>query len=217
MTGLNTGNAKAALNERGDDLYETPPVAVWALLQHEALPETVWEPACGPGSIVGVLRAAGKRVIATDLVDYGCPNSESRRDFLFERAAPAGCGCIVTNPPFKNAEPFVDKARELVPKVAMLLRLAFIESERRRVILDRGDLARVYVFRNRLPMMHRAGRGTKIAKTNSSAMAFAWFVWDRAHSGPTELRRISWGAEPAATEWDEMWRKPFDFSQEPTA
>jgi hypothetical protein len=30
--------AKAALSERGDDLYETPPVAVIALLEREALP-----------------------------------------------------------------------------------------------------------------------------------------------------------------------------------
>ena len=39
--------AKAALSERGDDLYETPPVAVAALLKRETLPSVVWEPACG--------------------------------------------------------------------------------------------------------------------------------------------------------------------------
>jgi hypothetical protein len=47
--------AKAALSERGDDLYETPAVAVTALLERETLPSVVWEPACGPGAIVGVL------------------------------------------------------------------------------------------------------------------------------------------------------------------
>jgi hypothetical protein len=30
---------------RKDDLYETPPVAVQALLRVESLPESVWEPA----------------------------------------------------------------------------------------------------------------------------------------------------------------------------
>ena len=45
--------AKAALSERGDDLYETPAVAVTALLRPETLPPVVWEPACGPGAIVG--------------------------------------------------------------------------------------------------------------------------------------------------------------------
>lgn len=190
--GLNTGNAKAALEHRGDDLYETPAVAVQALLRAEPLPKHIWEPCCGPGAIVNVLRGAGHTVLGSDLVDYGDPTHFYRRDFLMEREAPKGTEAIVTNPPFKLAGEFVAHALELVPRVAMLLRLAFIESERRRGILDGGHLARVHVFRNRLPMMHRAGRGTQVTKTNSSAMAFAWFVWDRGHTGPTELHRISW-------------------------
>jgi hypothetical protein len=184
--------AKAAPSERGDDLYETPAVAVVALLQREMLPSVVWEPACGPGAIVGVLRASGHTVIATDLNDWRCPDSESGRDFLLEQRAPDGCGCIITNPPYKLAQEFVLKARELAPKVVMLLRLGFLESERRRNILESGDLARVFVFRNRLPMMHRFGWAGPRA---SSATAYAWFVWDRAHSGPLVLDRISW--EPA--------------------
>ena len=27
-----------------------------------------------------------------------------------------------------------------------------------------------------------------------AAMAFAWFIWNRDHSGPTELKRIAWEA-----------------------
>src|SRR5262245_6920177 len=134
--------AKAALSERGDDLYETPAVAVTALLEREMLPPVLWEPACGPGVIVGVLRAANHTVIATDLNDWGCPDSESRRNFLFEQRVPDGCGCIITNPPYKLAQEFVLKARAIAPKVVMLLRLAFLESERRCNVLESGDLAR---------------------------------------------------------------------------
>jgi hypothetical protein len=191
--GLNTQSARAPLSERGNDLYETPAVATEALLRVEKLPHVLWEPCCGPGSIVTTLRDAGHFVIAGDLVDYGCPLSTPRIDFLMERRAPHGVECIVTNPPFKNAEAFVERAKELCPKVVMLLRLAFLESERRRGILDDGTLARVHVFRNRLPMMHRAGQGIIHAeKQSSSALAFAWFVWDRNHSGPTEMHRLSW-------------------------
>lgn len=191
MSGLSTGNKRAALSDRKDDLYETPPVAVHALLKAETLPHSIWEPACGPGSIVRELRASGHTVLATDLVDYGCENSESGIDFLFERTPRLGVEGIVTNPPYKLAGEFVAKSLELSPYVAMLLRLAFIESERRRPILDNGHLARVHVFRNRLPMMHRHGWEEN---KNSNAMAFAWFVWDRHHSGPTHLNRISWEA-----------------------
>ena len=106
-----------------------------------------------------------------------------------ERRARNRVGAIVTNPPFKLAGEFVTHALELCPRVVMLLRLAFMESERCTPILDSGHLARVYVFRNRLPMMHRHGwAGNKTTSTT----AYAWFVWDREHSGPTELRRLSW-------------------------
>ena len=120
---------------RGNDLYETPEVATFALLRAEPLPRTIWEPACGPGAIVRVLRAAGHRVIATDLIDYRSPDQhDAGRDFLLERRAPDGVEMIVTNPPFKLAAQFAAHALSLCPRVAMLLRLSFLESgnEKRR-------------------------------------------------------------------------------------
>ncbi len=182
---------KEALSVRRDDLYETPAPAVHALLRAEKLPHFLWECAAGPGAIVRPLRAAGHTVLASDLVDYGQPSHFHGRDFLMEQSAPAGTQAIVTNPPFKLADQFVAHALELCPLVIMLLRLAFLESERRRPILDGGHLARVHVFRNRLPMMHRDGY-SRTSRQGSSAIPFAWFVWDRAHTGPTELRRLSW-------------------------
>src|SRR5262249_45820631 len=148
--------------------------------------------ACGRGAIVAVLRAHGHEVVASDFVDYGVPVTAPGYfgvDFLLERRAPEGTEAIVTNPPFSRAEEFVEHALELCPRVIILLRLAFLESERRSRILDTGTLARVHVFRRRLPMMHRDGwKGPKA----SSAMAFAWFVWDRDHDGIPTLNRISW-------------------------
>ncbi len=180
---------RAKLEDRANDLYETPDVAVHALLQVEQLPLTLWEPACGNGRIVNVLRTAGHTVFASDLVDYGDPTHFYRRDFLMEQKSPDGCEAIVTNPPFKLAHQFVAHALELCPKVVMLLRLAFLESERRCDILDNGTLARVFPFRKRLPMMHRDGWEGRKA---NSGMAFAWFVWDRHHQGPATIQRISW-------------------------
>jgi hypothetical protein len=176
------------LSERGHDLYETPAVAVEALLRVECLPYHLWEPAAGRGAIVKVLRAAGHAVIASDIIDYGDTTHFPHRDFLTE-PLPAGCEAIVTNPPFQLAEQFVEHALQLCPRVVMLLRLAFLESERRRHILEGRGLARVHVFRKRLPMMHRAGWEGRKA---NSGMAFAWFVWDRSHIGPAAVNRISW-------------------------
>lgn len=195
MSNLATGNARHAISARGNDLYQSPPEAVRALLKAENVPQRVWEPACGPGSIVRVLRESGRDVLATDLVDYESPDQDAAGvDFLIPGIAEShndGGRAIVTNPPFKSAREFAERALSLAPYVAMLLRLAFLESEARRGILDQSCLARVLVFRNRLPMMHREGwQGPKA----SSATPFAWFIWDRAHIGPTQLHRISWEA-----------------------
>jgi hypothetical protein len=175
--------------ERGHDAYMTPPVAVTALLRVERLPHYLWEPCSGRGSIVNVLRAAGHQVLASDLIDYSQPTHFANRDFLLERKAPEGCQAIVTNPPFKLAEEFVAHALELSPLVIMLLRLAFMESERRCGILEGRGLARIHVFRKRLPMMHRDGWEGRKA---NSGMAFCWMIWSRGHAGPTTIDRISW-------------------------
>jgi hypothetical protein len=173
--------------ERGLDLYQTPAVAVEALLRVEKLPHRIWEPAAGRGAIVRVLRNHGHEVVASDILNYGALDFVG--DFLTQKTMPTGTDCIVTNPPYQIAERFVAHALDLAPLVIMLLRLAFLESERRCGILEGRGLARVHVFRKRLPMMHRdqwAGR-----KANSG-MAFAWFVWDCVHRGPTTINRISW-------------------------
>jgi hypothetical protein len=177
------------LADRGHDVYETPDVAVHALLAVERLPRRLWEPACGPGAIVRVLRAAGHDVVASDLVDYGCPDSRAGINFLTETRAPPDVGAIVTNAPFRHAAAFVAKGLALCPVVIMLLRLSFLESVRRGPILDTGTLARVHVFANRLPMMHRHGWTGPRA---TSSVAHAWYVFDRRHTGPITLTRVTW-------------------------
>src|SRR5258708_5190859 len=172
--------------ERGLDLYETPEVATTALLRVERLPHRIWEPACGRGAIVSVLQRAGHLVRASDLVDYGGAQEETV-DFLSLKWC--NSRAIVTNPPFRFAEEFVAQALRFSPLVIMLLRLAFLESERRTGILENRGLARIHVFRKRLPMMHRAEwQGRKA----NSGMAFGWFVWIRHYVGPTFVDRTSW-------------------------
>jgi hypothetical protein len=181
-------------SERGDDLYETPDVAVSALLMCEKLPPRVWEPACGRGAIVRVLESAGHEVVASDIRDYGV-RGQVVQDF-FEFTDPE-TRCIITNPPFMHADRFVRHALKLMEpargKVVMLLRLAFYESVRRMDILEFNPLVRIHVFRKRLPMMHRDGWE---GKKGNSGMAFAWFVWDflpfSSTKDTTTIDRISW-------------------------
>ena len=181
---------RSTLAIRKDDLYETPDCAIAALLRVEKIPQTVWEPACGPGAIVRHLRGTGRTVIASDLVDYGCPGSESRRDFLFEREAPAGVQAIVTNPPFKLAVPFVLHALEIVPEVHVLLRLAFLEGLRWQEKGLAQGLSNVWVFAPRLPFMHRADYDGPV--NSNSGMPFAWFTWRKGHYHPPHIGWLNW-------------------------
>lgn len=191
-----TGNRVHALSVRKDDLYQTPAEAVRALLSVEPIPVSVWECACGKGAISDVLRNAGHKVIATDLVDYGYEDSQGRIDFLMEQTAPVGVSAIVTNPPFKNADEFCAHAVSLVPEVYMLMRVAFLEglrwyADRHANCLDLGaHLARVWVFAPRLGMMHREGFDGQ--KNANSAMAFAWFVFNRDCRKTRGPARIGW-------------------------
>jgi hypothetical protein len=182
------GNGRHTLAERGLDLYETPAVATEALLRVERIPHGVWECAAGRGAIARVLRDHGHAVICSDIGDYGFP-LDFKRDFLAETAMPAGCECILTNPPFRDIEKFVAHALRLSPLVIMLARLAFYESARRTPILENCGLARIHCFRKRLPMLHRDGWEGRKA---NSGMAFCWMIWDRGHIGLTAIDRISW-------------------------
>jgi len=190
MLDKGTGTGQHTYKERGDDAYFTPTVAVEALLQVEKLPEKIWEPACGSGNIVKVLRAHGHTVYASDLHDYGCGQSDV--DFLTTDAIPPA-QAIVTNPPFKLIQKFVERALQLSPLTIVLARLAFYESERRSKLLEQSGLRTIHVFRNRLPMMHRKDWAGPKA---SSAIVFAWFCWQKDYTGLTTIDRISWERPP---------------------
>jgi hypothetical protein len=173
--------------DRGFDHYSTPEIAAQALLTVETPAGDIWDPCAGHGGIVLPLRRAGYTVQAFDIADWGCPDCTIGVNFLTTTSAPAGVRTAIFNPPFKHAADFVRHALALVPTVISLGRLAFLESEARSDLLDRGQLARVHVFRRRLPMMHRAGRNGPRA---SSSVCFAWFTFERDQRGKATLDRI---------------------------
>jgi hypothetical protein len=181
-----TQSGRHSLAERGRDLYETPAVAVEALLRVEKLPHGIWEPAAGRGAIVNVLRSHGHAVTASDIIDYGFPLNFVV-DFLTTTKRPAGCGAIVTNAPFRILDKFARHALDLAPRVYLLCRLAWYQAQGRTDILEHRGLARVHVFRERLPMMHRDGWNGPRA---SSSIPFAWYCWNREHGGGTVFDRI---------------------------
>ncbi|WCT73949.1 hypothetical protein PQ455_01570 [Sphingomonas naphthae] len=178
------------INREKDDFYPTWPAATAALLSVERFEGAIWECAAGEGDMAAVLAAAGYEVISTDLVDRG--HGEARVDFLMEWQARAPN--IVTNPPFGLAFEFIERALQLASgKVAMFLRLAFLEGVMRGEWLPTTPLARVWIMSRRVPMQR--GRLSE-AGDGHGVIAFAWFVWDRDHDGPPHLGWLDWKSLP---------------------
>lgn len=186
-----TGNAQTIHSTNGrredaaeNDYYATEPKAVELLLENEEFSETILEPACGEGHISKVLEEHGYHVVSMDLVQRGF--GLGGIDFLC-RKEPFD-GDIITNPPYKFAKQFVEKALEIVPagrKVAMFLKLTFLEGQGRRDLFRNNPPETAYVSSSRL----ECGKNGQFTKT--SAVAYCWVVWRKGHSGPTELKWIN--------------------------
>ncbi len=170
----------------GPDFYPTPGWATHALVDNESFEGSIWEPACGDGTMVRVLRETGNPVDASDLFDRGY--GKIGVDFLKSSRSVEN---IVTNPPYNSAEGFVDAGlRQATRKVCLLLRLAFLEgANRQRTIFRKNPPARVWAFSERITF-YPAGAVRK----GSGTTAYAWFVWDKqASRQATELKWLPLG------------------------
>jgi hypothetical protein len=170
----------------GPDFYPTPEWATYALIENERFEGSIWEPACGDGTMVRALRDTGLPIEASDLFDRGY--GETGIDFLTSARQVEN---IITNPPFNSAEGFVEAGlRQATHKLCLLLRLAFLEgANRQRTIFAVNPPARVWVFSERITF-YPAGAVQK----GSGTTAYAWFIWDKRHSGSaTELKWLPTG------------------------
>ena len=121
----------AAHERQAEDYYATEPKATEWLCKLERFKGPILEPSCGEGHMAKVLMAQGYEVEARDLVDRGYGEVA---DFLAIDNLEWD-GNIVTNPPYKFAQEFVEKALSIIPegkKVAMFLKLTFLEGKARR-------------------------------------------------------------------------------------
>lgn len=164
----------------GPDFYPTPAWATYALIDNEKFSGEIWECACGDGAMSEVLEEMGSVVRSSDLYDRGY--GEVGIDFLEARQKSQN---IITNPPFHSAEGFVASGlRQSQRKLALLLRLAFLEGAKRtRTIFHSNPPSRVWVFSERITFYPK---GAEVK--SSGTTAYAWFVWDRDHAGGTELK-----------------------------
>lgn len=115
-----------------EDYYATEPNATEWLCKLESFNgHRILEPSCGEGHISKVLKAHGYDVVSRDIIDRGYGDVA---DFLSIDNMEWD-GDIITNPPYKFAKEFVEKALQIIPKgnkIAMFLKLTFLEGKARR-------------------------------------------------------------------------------------
>lgn len=171
----------------GPDFYPTPAWATHALLENEVFSGGVWECACGDGAMSNVIEEYGLQTHNSDLYDRGF--GEIGIDFL---NADSKHDNIITNPPFNSAEGFVSSGLENAKKkFALLLRLAFLEgANRQRTIFSSVPPSKVWVFSERITFYPK-----NAIRKGSGTTAYAWFVWDKDHSGSTELNWLPIGTK----------------------
>ena len=161
---------------QSDDVYETPAwvtqVVVPYLRKHCL---RLWDPANGPASrIARALRDEGFRVTATN------------DNFLDRTSLPSSrIDGICTNPPSgvsgRLACQFIAHALELVPVVAMLLRVDFDSGKTRtNLFRDCKTFDRKIVLLDRIVWFERKG-------AQGPSDNHCWLIWNVRHRGPPTI------------------------------
>lgn len=168
-----------------NDYYATHPSVIKPLFDNEEFSNNIWECACGENHLTKAIQSYGKYVIFSDLVDRGV--GAEVIDFLKNERN--WSGDIITNPPYKYAMEFVEKSLEIVQegrKVAMFLKIQFLEGQKRYELFKKYPPKVVYIFSKR----QSCAMNGDFNKYPSSAVAYGWFVWVKGFKGDPIIKWI---------------------------
>ena len=165
ITGGNT-----AFNRIERDYYPTPPEATQALLNFLEIPKNmiIWEPACGKGHMVDVMKNNGYQVIGTDII--------SGTDYLTE-PLPL-CDWIITNPPFNQSQEFIERSIEHGKPFAFLLKSQYWHARKRYDLFYQHNPQYVLPLTWRPDFLFGARGG-------ASLMDVIWVVWGTESANQT--------------------------------
>ena len=171
------------------DDFPTPPWATRALLDHvingqSLSTKSCLEPACGRGYMSRPLAERFQQVHSADLLDYGYGHV---RDYLTYPYLAGSHDWVITNPPFKLGQEFIERSLVVASQgVAILARTVFLESVGRYQALFKNNPPTYFAqFSERVPMIK--GR---VDPKASTATGYAWFVW--VNNSQTTSTQLVW-------------------------
>lgn len=196
-----TGNKKTTFAQLGasnhsdverevNDFYSTDPNTLEIFLDAldrdgVKLHDNIIEPSCGMGHLSEVLIHHGYNVASYDLVDRGY--GETGVDFL--KSNYVGTFDILTNPPYKYAQEFVEHSLDILEdgcNCIMLLKIQFLEGQARRKLFEKYPPKYIYVNSTRQTCYINGDMSKKM----SSASCYCWFVWEKGYTGEPIIRWI---------------------------
>jgi len=175
---MSKGKAFAHTKDRNkSDYYPTPYSMTEQLLEVETFEQgLILEPACGEADAISKVLDKKHKVLSTDII-YGDDFLDSTTQYDY----------VITNPPYKLADEFIEKAREVATnKFAMLLRTNFLSGVTRFKEDRFRELKNVYIF-TRMPDLNAELRDD--GKYPTAMIVYAWMVWEKGYTGKPN---ISW-------------------------
>lgn len=179
--------------ERGaQDFYSTDPKAtayLFVVLKRVGLqlPYLCIEPSVGAGHIAKILQRLGHAVYCYDIVDRGFPGTYvcDWKQAVRPTEEPLG---VVMNPPYNEALEHLIHTLEMLKDGELccaLLRLQFLETIKRKAFFEKYPMRYLAVFSFRIKCNKNDDKN--FMGGSHSAVAYAWFIWQKGYKGRPEL------------------------------
>jgi hypothetical protein len=154
--------------------FQTLPEALDPLLPYLKKEWVIWECAEGKGNLTHALSQKGFEVVGSDVNPARVASLNEleqhfeEKDFLTWQ--PQNWDCIITNPPFRYKQEFLERCYQLGKPFALLLPLTTFETEKRQKLFKRYGVEVIFLSK-RINFETPSGRGS------GSWFAVAWFTW----------------------------------------
>lgn len=148
------------------------------------LRQLMLEPACGEGNLSKVLEEKGYIVSSFDKIDRGYGKVQDFFEFN-----QMWNGDILTNSPYKHALDFTKHALDILPfghYAIFFLKIQFLEGKERYKFFQENPPKFVYVHSER----QKCAMNNNFKEVKSSAVCYAWFIWEKGFKGDTIVRWI---------------------------
>lgn len=175
-----------------DDYYATNPKALDMLFASEPFGSGSYlEPCAGEGHLSKriIKLVPDAQVDSIDITDRGL-DGVIVADFL-EYETDKRYDYLITNPPYSLGKEFVEKGLTLLKdggKMAMFMKIQFLEGEKRKVLYKNNPPKYVYVFTKRMGTFRNGSEVDEKGKPWATTVCYAWFVWEKGYTGEPIVR-----------------------------